>query len=48
MGWRLHKLHNAHKGALSDVKGIAGQGRLTEKLMNKHRNLYGIILTQKC
>ena len=35
MGSRLRQLRNTHKGVLSDGKGILGQGRLTEKLMNK-------------
>ena len=35
VGLRLRKLRSTHKGPLSDGKGITGQGRLTEKLMNK-------------
>ena len=46
MGLRLRKLRSTHKGPLSDGKGITGQGRLTEKLMNKLQNLYGIALRQ--
>ena len=43
---RLRKLRNTHKGVPSNGKGIAGQGCLTEKLMNKLQNLYGIALRQ--
>ena len=46
VGSRLRKLRSTHKGPLSDGKGITGQGRLTEKLMNKLQNLYGIALRQ--
>ena len=46
VGSRLRKLRNTHKGVLSDGKGIPGQGRLTEKLMNKLQNLYGVALRQ--
>ena len=38
--------HTHKKGPLSDGKGITGQGRLTENLMNKLQNLYGIALRQ--
>ena len=44
VGLRLCQLHNTHKGVFSDGKGITGQGRLTEKLMNKLQSLYGIAL----
>ena len=46
VGSRLRKLCSTHKGPLSDGKGITGQGHLTEKLMNKLQNLYGIALRQ--
>ena len=46
VGLRLRKLRSTHKGPLSDGKGITGQGRLTEKLMNKLQNIYGIALRQ--
>ena len=46
VGSRLRKLRSSHKGPLSDGKGITGQGRLTEKLMNKLQNLYGVALRQ--
>ena len=45
-GSRLCQLHSKHKEPLSDGKGITDQGRLTEKLMNKLQNLYGIALRQ--
>ena len=46
VGSRLRKLRSTHKGPLSGSKGISVQGRLTEKLMNKLQNLYGIALRQ--
>ena len=46
VGSRLRKLRSTHKGPLSDGKGITGQGRLTEKLMNNLQNLDGIALRQ--
>ena len=46
VGSRLRKLRNTQKGVLSDGKGISGQGRLTEKLMNKLQNLYDVALRQ--
>ena len=46
VGSRLRKLRSTHKAPLNDGKGITGQGPLTEKLMNKLQNLYGIALRQ--
>ena len=43
---RLCNLRSKHKEKLSDGKGICVHGRLTEKMINKLQNLYGIVLRQ--
>ena len=44
---RLQKLRNDMKGKnLSDDKGILGKGRLTDKLINKMQNYYGMAIHQ--
>ena len=44
IGSRLRNLRSKHKEKLNDGKGIGGRGRLTEKVINKLQNLYGIAL----
>ena len=46
IGSRLRNLRSKHKEKLSDGKGISVHGRLTEKMINKLQNLYGIVLRQ--
>ena len=46
---RLRKLKSANtKTALSDGKNLSGQGRLTEKFINKLQNCYGIAIRSSC
>ena len=40
------QLWSKYKEPLSDGKDISGRGRLTEKMINKLQNLYGIVLRQ--
>ena len=45
MGTRLRTYKVNHKGKLlSDGKGLSGQGRLTEKVMNTLQNYYGMVI----
>ena len=46
IGSMLRNLRSKHKEKLSDGKGISVHGRLTEKMINKLQNLYGIVLRQ--
>ena len=47
LGTRLRKLQNDMRGKkLSDGKGFAGKGRLTDKLINKFQNYYGLAIPQ--
>ena len=46
IGSRLRNLRTKHKETLSDGKRISCHGCLTEKLINKLQNLYGIALHQ--
>ena len=46
IGSRLRNVRTKHKETLSDGKRISGRGHLTEKLINKLQNLYGIALRQ--
>ena len=47
MGTRLRKLRNDYKGKkLGDNKPISGKGRLTDVLINKMQNYYGIAIRQ--
>ena len=44
---RLGKLYEKkQRTSYSDTKGVTHQAHLTEKLMNKLQNLYGIVLEQ--
>ena len=45
VGTRLRTYKVNHKGKLlSDGKGLSGQGRLTEKVMNTLQNYYGMVI----
>ena len=45
----LRKLKSANtKAVLSDEKKLSGQGRLTEKFINKLQNYYGIAIRSSC
>ena len=47
MGTRLRNLRKTLKGTkLSDGKTISGQGRLTEKIINRMQNYYGLAIRQ--
>ena len=47
MGNRLRNLRKSLKGTkLSDGKGIAGKGRLTDKIINTIQNYYGLAIRQ--
>jgi len=47
LGTRLRKVRNDYKGKkLADGKSISGKGRLTDKLMNKMQNCYGMAIRQ--
>ena len=47
LGTRLQKVRNDYKGKkLADGKSISGKGRLTDKLMNKMQNCYGVAIRQ--
>ena len=55
VGGRLRKLKSADKAPLSDGKSLSGKGRLTEKMINKLQNYFGIAVkksncngTDKC
>ena len=42
----LRKLKTTNKSALSDGKAIGGKGRLTDKMINKLQNYFGIAIRQ--
>ena len=47
LGTRLRKLRNEKKHEiLSDGKIISGKGRLTDKIINKMQNYYGMAIRQ--
>ena len=46
VGARLRKLKSENKGKLSDGKLLTGKGRLTEKVINKLQNDFGIAIRQ--
>ena len=46
VGARLRKLKSENKGKLSDGKTLTGKGRLTEKVINKLQNYFGIVIRQ--
>ena len=46
MGSRLRKLKSMKKGSLSDGKILGGKGRLTEQMINKLQNYFGIAIRQ--
>ena len=46
VGARLRKLKSENKGKLSDDKPLTGKGRLTEKVINKLQNDFGIAIRQ--
>ena len=47
LGTRLRKLRNNFKGQkLADGKGMSGKGRLTDKIINKMQNYYGMAIQQ--
>ena len=47
LGTRLRKLRNEKKHEiLSDGKIISGKGRLTDKIINKMQNYYGVAIRQ--
>ena len=46
VGARLRKLKSENKGKLSDGKPLTGKGRLTEKVINKLQNYFGIAIRQ--
>jgi len=47
LGTRLRKLRNDYKGKkLSDGKILSGRGRLTDKIINKMQNYYGMSIRQ--
>ena len=49
VGTRLRKLKSANtKAVLSDGKKLSGQGRLTEKFINKLQNYYRIAIRSSC
>ena len=43
---RLRKLKSTKKGPLSDGKTLGGKGRLTDKMINKLQNYFGIAIRQ--
>ena len=45
-GGRLRKLKSSDKTSLSDSKSLSGKGRLTEKMINKLQNYFGIAARQ--
>lgn len=46
VGGRLRKLKSTNKEKLSDGKTLGGKGRLTENIINKLQNYYGIAVRQ--
>ena len=46
VGTRLGKLKSENKGKLSDGKPLTGKGRLTDKVINKLQNYFGIAIRQ--
>ena len=46
VGARLRKLKSSDKTPLSDGKSLNGKGRLTEKMINKWQNYFGIAVRQ--
>ena len=46
VGARLRKLKSENKGKLSDGKLLSGKDRLTEKVINKLQNYFGIAIRQ--
>ena len=46
VGARLRKLKSNSKSNLSDGKPIGGKGRLTDKMINKLQNYFGIAIRQ--
>ena len=46
VGARLRKLKSSDKTPLSDGKSLSGKGRLTEKMINKLQNYFGIAVQQ--
>ena len=46
VGGRLRKLKATNKERLSDGKTLGGKGRLTEKVINKLQNYFGIAVRQ--
>ena len=46
LGARLRKLKTTNKSALSNGKPIGGKGRLTDKIINKLQNYFGIAIRQ--
>ena len=46
VGARLRKLKNTDKAKLSDGKPLGGKGRLTEKVINKLQNYFGLAIRQ--
>ena len=46
VGSCLRKLKSSDKAQLSDGKSLSGKGKLTEKMINKLQNYFGILLWQ--
>ena len=46
LGARLRKLKTTNKSALSDGKPLGGKGQLTDKMINKLQNCFGIAIRQ--
>ena len=46
VGVRLPKLKSENKGKLSDGKPLTRKGRLTEKVINKLQNYFGIAIRE--
>ena len=46
LGGRLRKLKSTKKGTLSDGKTLSGKGCLTDKMINKLQNYFGITIRQ--
>ena len=46
LGARLRKLKTLNKSALSDGRPRGGKGRLTDKMINKLQNYFGIAIRQ--
>ena len=44
LGSRLRKLKSTKKGPLSNGKTLGGKGRLTDKMINKLQNYFGIVI----